>query len=87
MEDYKIQAQSAERAGDYGKVAELRYGKMAEAQKKIDELTARQAAVKDPIITESVTPEDIADVVSRWTGIPVNRKREGEIASYGGRTS
>ena len=78
MEDYKIQAQSAERAGDYGKVAELRYGKMAEAQKKIDELTARQAAVKDPIITESVTPEDIADVVSRWTGIPVNRMLESE---------
>lgn len=78
MEDYKIQAQSAERAGDYGKVAELRYGKMAEAQKKIGELTARQAAVKDPIITESVTPEDIADVVSRWTGIPVNRMLESE---------
>ena len=78
MEDYKIQAQSAERAGDYGKVAELRYGKMAEAQKKIDELTARQVAVKDPIITESVTPEDIADVVSRWTGIPVNRMLESE---------
>ncbi len=78
MEDYKIQAQSAERAGDYGKVAELRYGKMAEAQKKIDELTARQATVKDPIITESVTPEDIADVVSRWTGIPVNRMLESE---------
>ena len=78
MEDYKIQAQSAERAGDYGKVAELRYGKMAEAQRKIDELTARQAAVKDPIITESVTPEDIADVVSRWTGIPVNRMLESE---------
>lgn len=78
MEDYKIQAQSAERAGDYGKVAELRYGKMAEAQKKIDELTARQAAVKDPIITESVTPEDVADVVSRWTGIPVNRMLESE---------
>ena len=78
MEDYKIQAQSAERAGDYGKVAELRYGKMAEAQKRIDELTARQASVKDPIITESVTPEDIADVVSRWTGIPVNRMLESE---------
>ena len=78
IEDYKIQAQSAERAGDYGKVAELRYGKMAEAQKKIDELTARQAAVKDPIITESVTPEDIADVVSRWTGIPVSRMLESE---------
>lgn len=78
LEDFKIEAQSAERAGDYGKVAELRYGRMAEAKKKIDELTARQAAIKDPIITESVTPEDIADVVSRWTGIPVNRMLESE---------
>ena len=78
LEDYKIQAQSAERAGDYGKVAELRYGRMAEAQRKIDELTAKQAAIKDPIITEAVTPEDIADVVSRWTGIPVNRMLESE---------
>ena len=78
LEDFKIEAQAAERSGDYGKVAELRYGRMAEAKKKIDELTARQAAIKDPIITESVTPEDIADVVSRWTGIPVNRMLESE---------
>ncbi len=78
VEDYKIQAQAAERAGDYGKVAELRYGRMAEAQRKIDELAAKQAAIKDPIITEAVTPEDIADVVSRWTGIPVNRMLESE---------
>ena len=78
LEDYKIQAQAAERSGDYGKVAELRYGRMAEAKKKIEELSARQAAIKDPIITESVTPEDIADVVSRWTGIPVNRMLESE---------
>ena len=53
MEDYKIEAQNAERAGDYGKVAEIRYGKMADTKKKIDELTARQASIKDPIITES----------------------------------
>ena len=78
MENYKIEAQAAERAGDYGRVAELRYGRMAEAQRKIDELTAKQAAIKDPIITEAVTPEDIADVVSRWTGIPVNRMLESE---------
>ena len=78
MEEFRIQAQAAERSGDYGKVAELRYGRMAEAQKKIDELTARQAEIKDPIITEAVTPEDIADVVSRWTGIPVNRMLESE---------
>ena len=78
IEDYKIEAHNAERAGDYGKVAEIRYGKVAEAQKKIDELTARQAAITDPIITEAVTPEDIAEVVAKWTGIPVKRMMESE---------
>ena len=78
IDDYKIQSQAAERSGDYGKVAELRYGKMAAAQKKIDELTARQAAIKDPIITESVTPQDIAEVVGKWTGIPVQKMLESE---------
>ena len=78
MEDYKIEAHNAERAGDYGKVAEIRYGKMGETQAKIDELTARQAAIKDPIITEAVTPEDIAEVVAKWTGIPVKRMLESE---------
>ena len=78
MEDYKIEAHNAERTGDYGKVAEIRYGKMAEAQKKIDELRERQAAIADPIITEAVTPEDIAEVVAKWTGIPVRRMLESE---------
>ena len=78
IEDYKIQAQNAERAGDYGKVAEIRYGKMADARKRINELTARQSAIKDPIITEAVTPEDIAEVVAKWTGIPVKRMLESE---------
>ena len=78
IEDYKIEAHNAERAGDYGKVAEIRYGKMAQAQKKIEELTARQESVKDPIITEAVTPEDIAEVVAKWTGIPVKRMLESE---------
>ena len=58
IDDYKIEAQAAERAGDYGKVAELRYGKIAAAQKQIEDLTARQAEIKDPIMTEAVTPED-----------------------------
>ena len=80
IEDYKIEAHNAERAGDYGKVAEIRYAKMADAQKKIDELTERQAAIKDPIITEAVTPEDIAEVVAKWTGIPVKRMLESERA-------
>ena len=78
MEDYKLQAHNAERTGDYGKVAEIRYGKMAEIQKRIEELTAQQAAVKNPIITEAVTPEDIAEVVAKWTGIPVKRMLESE---------
>ena len=78
MEDYRTQAQNAERAGDYGRVAEIRYGKMAEVKKRIDDLTARQAAITDPIITEAVTPEDIAEVVAKWTGIPVKRMMESE---------
>ncbi len=78
IEDYKRDAAIAERSGDYGKVAEIRYGKMADAQKRVEELSARQAAIKDPIITEAVTPEDIAEVVARWTGIPVNRMLESE---------
>ena len=78
IEDYKIQAHSAERTGDYGKVAEIRYGKMAEVQKRIDELTSMQSQIKDPIITEAVTPEDIAEVVAKWTGIPVRRMLESE---------
>ena len=78
MEDYKIEAHNAERTGDYGKVAEIRYGKMAEAQARIDELTTRQASIKNPIITEAVTPEDIAEVVAKWTGIPVKRMLESE---------
>ena len=78
IENDRIEAERAERAGDYGRVAELRYGKMAQTQKRIDELTAQQAAIEDPIITESVTPEDIAEVVAKWTGIPVKRMLESE---------
>ena len=78
LEALKNEAARAERAGDYGRVAEIRYGKMAGEQKKIEDLTARQAAIKDPIITEAVTPGDIAEVVARWTGIPVNRMLESE---------
>ena len=78
IEDYKRDAAIAERAGDYGKVAELRYGKLAGAQARLQELSEKQAAIKDPIITEAVTPEDIAEVVARWTGIPVSRMLESE---------
>ena len=78
IEDYKIEAHNAERAGDYGKVAEIRYGKMTETQNQIEGLLERQTAIKDPIITEAVTPEDIAEVVAKWTGIPVKRMLESE---------
>lgn len=78
IEAYKLAAQTAERAGDYGKVAELRYGKIAEAQKTIDALSARQKEIQDPIVTEAVTPQDIAEVVAKWTGIPVSRMLESE---------
>ena len=78
LEDMKQEAAVAERSGDYGKVAEIRYGKMAAAQKRIEELPRQQAEIKDPIITEAVTPTDIAEVVARWTGIPVARMLESE---------
>ncbi len=78
LENYKIEANNAERSGDYGKVAEIRYGKMAETKQELEEFTARQADIKDPIINEAVTPEDIAEVVAKWTGIPVNKMLESE---------
>jgi len=78
LEDLNIQAKGAERSGDYAKVAEIRYGKMAQTQKRIDELTAKAEAIKDPLVTEAVTPEDIAEVVAKWTGIPVKRMLESE---------
>jgi ATP-dependent Clp protease ATP-binding subunit ClpB len=78
LEDLNIQAKGAERAGDYAKVAEIRYGKMAQTQKRIDDLTAKAESIKDPLVTEAVTPQDIAEVVAKWTGIPVNRMLESE---------
>lgn len=78
LENYKIEAQTAERAGDYGKVAELRYGRMANATKRIEALAEKQKAIKNPIITEAVTPEDIAEVVTKWTGISVKKMLESE---------
>ena len=78
IEDAKRDAAIAERSGDYGKVAEIRYGTIARMQNRIDELSEKQAAIKDPIITEAVTPEDIAEVVARWTGIPVGKMLESD---------
>ncbi|MBO4756406.1 MAG: AAA family ATPase, partial [Bacteroidales bacterium] len=78
MEDLSLQAKTAERNGDYAKVAEIRYGKMAATQKRIDDLTAKAESIKEPLVTEAVTPEDIAEVVAKWTGIPVKRMLESE---------
>lgn len=78
IEKFKYQAEDAERRGDYGHVAELRYGKIASAQKEIEELTAQKEANPDPMINESVVPEDIAEIVAKWTGIPVKRMLESE---------
>lgn len=75
-EETTIQADKAERAGDYGRVAELRYGRLKEIDDhiaQINEKLAQQRASGTALITEEVTSEDIADIVARWTGIPVSR--------------
>jgi len=80
IERLKIEAQQAERQGDYGKVAELRYGRIVEAQKRIEALQEefRAASSNEAMIKEEVDAEDIAEVVSRWTGIPVQRMLASE---------
>lgn len=78
IERYKYQAEDAERRGDYGKVAEIRYGRIAQSQKVIDTLTEQIHSNPNPLISEAVVSEDIAEIVSRWTGIPVNRMVESE---------
>ena len=80
IEQLKIEAQQAERVGDYGKVAEIRYGSIIEAEKRIEkfneELKSQTSA--GSMIKEEVDAEDIAEVVSRWTGIPVSRMLASE---------
>ena len=78
MENLKIKADEAERNGDYARVAEIRYGKMGDLQQKIQELEAKKAANENPLINEEVNPEDIAEVVAKWTGIPVKRMLQSE---------
>ncbi len=80
IERLKIEAQQAERQGDYGRVAELRYGKIVEAQKRIDALQEefRAASANESMIKVEVDAQDIAEVVSRWTGIPVTRMLASE---------
>jgi ATP-dependent Clp protease ATP-binding subunit ClpB len=80
IENYKLEAERAERKGDYGKVAELRYGKIKEADEYLDrlqeELAEQQTA--GTLIKEEVTTEDIAEVVAKWTGIPVTKMLQSE---------
>ncbi|MBF2709683.1 ATP-dependent chaperone ClpB [Flavobacterium soyangense] len=81
IEDYKYEAERAEREGDYGKVAEIRYGKIKEAQERLDAF--QKQLVEDQsggtsLIKEEVTREDIAEVVAKWTGIPVTKMLQGE---------
>ncbi|WP_411031045.1 ATP-dependent chaperone ClpB [Spongiimicrobium sp. 3-5] len=81
IENYKVEAERAERNGDYGKVAEIRYGKIKEAQEKLEtlqkELQVQQEA--GTLIKEEVTNEDIAEVVAKWTGIPVTKMLQSEL--------
>lgn len=80
IEEYKLQAEQAERAGDYGKVAELRYGKIQEAEKMVIglEVELKDKDASGRLLKEEVDSEDIADVVGRWTGIPVNKMLQSE---------
>ncbi|MCB9261905.1 MAG: ATP-dependent chaperone ClpB [Flavobacteriales bacterium] len=80
IEQLKLEAEQAERAGDFGKVAEIRYGKILEANEKLNQFQTQLAAQQDAksLVKEEVTNEDIAEVVSRWTGIPVQSMLQSE---------
>ena len=80
IEHFKLEAEQAERAGDYGKVAELRYGKIQEAEAKLEDGKKALAKLQSnfPLIKEEVDSEDIAGVVSRWTGIPISKMLESD---------
>ncbi|GAB4158325.1 MAG: ATP-dependent chaperone ClpB [Winogradskyella sp.] len=79
IENYKLEAERAEREGDYGKVAEIRYGKIKEATEQLEKYQKQLAEQQDnALIKEEVTYEDIADVVAKWTGIPVTKMIQSE---------
>jgi ATP-dependent Clp protease ATP-binding subunit ClpB len=80
IEDFKLEAERAEREAEYGKVAEIRYGKIIEAQKKLDELQIEllENQSEKSLIKEEVTQEDIAEIVAKWTGIPVTKMLQSE---------
>lgn len=80
IENFRFEADKAEQEGDYGKVAELRYGRIREAERNIEELKSQleQAQSTAALIKEEVGAEDIADIVARWTGVPVSRMLQSE---------
>lgn len=80
IDNYKLEAEQAERAGDFGKVAEIRYGKIVEAEKKLESFKSQLAEMQagSPLLKEEVDQEDIAAVVSKWTGIPMNKMIQSE---------
>ncbi|MEC7784276.1 MAG: ATP-dependent chaperone ClpB [Bacteroidota bacterium] len=79
IENFKLEAERAEREGNYGLVAELRYGKIKQAQEELEKLQEQLAAQADnSLIKEEVTGEDIAEVVAKWTGIPVTKMLQSE---------
>lgn len=79
IENYRIEAERAEREGDYGKVAEIRYGKIKEATEQLEAFQKQLAEEQETaLIKEEVTYEDIADVVAKWTGIPVTKMIQSE---------
>ncbi len=80
IEDFKLEADRAEREGDYGKVAEIRYGKIKEAQEKLEKLQTQVEEQKSgqTLIKEEVNYDDIAEVVAKWTGIPVTKMLQSE---------
>jgi ATP-dependent Clp protease ATP-binding subunit ClpB len=80
IESLKIEAEQLERQGEYGKVAEIRYGKIKEAETKINEFEEKLAGISSEkrMLNEDVTAEDIASIVAKWTGIPVTKMLESE---------
>src|SRR4029077_15665968 len=82
LEEVRGDADRAERAADFAKAAELRYGKAVELEKQIAEANARLGQLQGghPLLKEEVTEEDIAAIVSRWTRIPITKLMEGEVA-------
>jgi ATP-dependent Clp protease ATP-binding subunit ClpB len=78
IDKLKFEADEAERSGDYAKVAEIRYGKVASLEKEIAALKKKEESNEHPLINEEVKPEDIAEVVAKWTGIPVKRMLQSE---------